>query len=203
MGDIRTAGGDEIAEDDGPIGLALSGGGLKAALFHVGVLARLAELDLLRRIDVISATAGGALTAALYYLHLKRALDEKGDIDSQRLVAMVAALEGHVLDVVKADLGAKLFDNPFANLKRASARHSSAARLGDLLDHHAFRPLWSNDSKRPIEMRDLAIHPRGDKDFNPKSDNPKRYCKAPCLILNATDLATAQSWRFDAERMGV
>ena len=30
------------------LGLALSGGGFRASLFHIGVLARLAELDLLR-----------------------------------------------------------------------------------------------------------------------------------------------------------
>jgi predicted acylesterase/phospholipase RssA len=32
----------------GKVGLALSGGGFRASLFHIGVLARLAELDVLR-----------------------------------------------------------------------------------------------------------------------------------------------------------
>ena len=36
------------------LGLALSGGGHRAAFFHVGVLAKLAELGLLRPIQVIS-----------------------------------------------------------------------------------------------------------------------------------------------------
>src|SRR5215472_14107545 len=38
----------------GKLGLALSGGGFRASLFHVGVLARLAELDLLRHVEVLS-----------------------------------------------------------------------------------------------------------------------------------------------------
>src|SRR5262245_3875403 len=42
----------------GRIGLSLSGGGFRAALFHIGVLARLAELDLLRHVEVISCVSG-------------------------------------------------------------------------------------------------------------------------------------------------
>lgn len=202
MSAIRTPGGDTIPEDDGPIGLALSGDGLKASLFHIGLLARLAELDLLRRIDMISATSGGALIAALYHLRLKRALDADGDIDSGRLIRMVAALERDFLKSVQTDLRARLLENPFANLSRARARHSDARRFGDLLERHLFRPIWNGDHDRPIEMRELAIQPRGDRDFNPITDNKKRYCKAPSLIINAANVDSGRIWRFDAERMG-
>ena len=51
--------------DNGLIGLALSGGGLRAALFHLGALWRLNELSLLPAIDRISAVSGGALLAGL------------------------------------------------------------------------------------------------------------------------------------------
>ena len=202
MVEFRTPGGEEIADDGGPIGLALTGGGLKASLFHIGVLARLAELDLLRRIDVISGTSGGALIAALYHLRLKRALDADGDISTDRLIRMVAALESDFLKVAEIDLRAKLFENPLANLKRASPHHSSAARFSDLLERHFFRPIWTGGPDEPIEMRDLLIHPRGDLDFNPVIDNPKRYCKAPELIINAASLDPGQGWRFDARCMG-
>lgn len=202
MSVIRTPGGEEIAADGGPIGLALSGSGLKASLFHIGVLARLAELDLLRRIDVISANGGGALIGALYHLRLKRALDADGDIDTGRLVTLVAALERDFLSVAKTDLRAGLSSSLLFNLKRVRAHHSSAERLGDLLERHLFRPVWAGDPDWPIEMRQLGIHPRGDRDFNPVTDNRKRYCKAPSLILNAANLASGRLWRFDAERMG-
>ena len=202
MSTVRTAGGDEIPCDGGPIGLALSGGGLKAALFHIGVLARLAELDLLRRIDVVSGTSGGALIAALYHLRLKRALDADGDISTDRLVRIVAALERDVVKAVQTDLRAGLLENPISNLKRASAKHSDAMRLGKLLEQHLFRPVWNGDPGRPIMMRDLAIHPRGDSGFSQIADNRKRYCKAPALVINAANLASGRSWRFDSERMG-
>jgi len=41
------------------IGLALSGGGIRSATFCLGVLQRLKELDLLRRIDYLSTVSGG------------------------------------------------------------------------------------------------------------------------------------------------
>jgi len=202
MVDIRTPSGDKILGDSGPIGLALSGSGLKASLYHIGVLARLAELDLLRQIDVISATGGGAVIAALYHLHLKRALDTQGDIDTGNLARLVASLERDFLNLVQTDLRARLFVNPIANLKRVLPHHSSATRLGMLFERHLFRPIWLGDPDQPIEMRGLAIHPRGDREFNPVIDNQKRYCKAPWLIINATNLGTGRIWRFDAERMG-
>ncbi|MGI9420269.1 MAG: patatin-like phospholipase family protein [Geminicoccaceae bacterium] len=197
-----TADGDPIPGDGGPVGLALTGGGLKAALFHIGVLARLAELDLLRQVDVISATSGGALVAALYHLRLKNALDADGDIDSDRLIRLVSALEQDFLTKVQTDLRARLFENPLINLKRAARHQSSARRLGDLLDRHLFRPVWNGDPDWPIEMRAIAIQPRGDQDFNPITDNRKRYCKAPALVVNAAVLGAGRAWRFDAERMG-
>src|SRR5438552_14311818 len=61
------------------LGLALSGGGHRAAFFHVGVLAKLAELGLLRRIEVISTVSGGSIIGALFYLHLKNLLEDKPD----------------------------------------------------------------------------------------------------------------------------
>jgi len=63
------------------LGLALSGGGHRAAFFHVGVLARLAELGLLRPVQVISTVSGGSIIGALYYLHVKNLLESKADAE--------------------------------------------------------------------------------------------------------------------------
>jgi NTE family protein len=43
--------------------LCLSGGGYRAALFHLGVLRRLEELGTLARVDTISAVSGGSILA--------------------------------------------------------------------------------------------------------------------------------------------
>lgn len=45
------------------IGLALSGGGYRATLFHVGAIIRLYEFDLLKELSRISSVSGGSITA--------------------------------------------------------------------------------------------------------------------------------------------
>jgi len=47
------------------IGLALSGGGFRATLFHIGTLWRLNELGLLEKIARFSSVSGGSITAGL------------------------------------------------------------------------------------------------------------------------------------------
>ena len=54
------------------IGLALSGGGFRASAFHLGVLKRLEELDVLPRITRVSTVSGGSITGALYALKCKQ-----------------------------------------------------------------------------------------------------------------------------------
>jgi hypothetical protein len=49
--------------------LAMSGGGMRAALFHYGALKRLFELNMLEDVEVVSATSGGSLVAALLGVH--------------------------------------------------------------------------------------------------------------------------------------
>jgi NTE family protein len=46
------------------IALALSGGGFRASIFHLGVLKRLAESGWLQRVDVLSTVSGGSIIAA-------------------------------------------------------------------------------------------------------------------------------------------
>ncbi len=48
-----------------PIGLALSGGGFRAAGFHLGVLARLADEGLLEDVTALSTVSGGSLAISL------------------------------------------------------------------------------------------------------------------------------------------
>ena len=45
-------------------GLALSGGGYRAALFHLGALRRLNELGALSRVDTVSSVSGGSIVSA-------------------------------------------------------------------------------------------------------------------------------------------
>ncbi|WP_035564428.1 patatin-like phospholipase family protein [Hymenobacter sp. IS2118] len=51
------------------IGLALSGGGYRAAAFHLGTLRKLHELGRLAEVDVLSTISGGSITGAAYCLY--------------------------------------------------------------------------------------------------------------------------------------
>ncbi len=50
---------------DPPLGLVLSGGGIRAMVFHLGVMTRLAELGALERIKRVSTVSGGSLLVGL------------------------------------------------------------------------------------------------------------------------------------------
>lgn len=58
------------------IGLALSGGGFRASIFHLGVIRRLEELKIMPNVNVISAVSGGSILAAFYACEMENQLRE-------------------------------------------------------------------------------------------------------------------------------
>src|SRR2546422_4279855 len=55
--------------DDKLSGLAMSGGGFRATLFHLGTLWRLNELAYLPKVDRISSVSGGSITSGVLGVH--------------------------------------------------------------------------------------------------------------------------------------
>jgi NTE family protein len=53
------------------IGLSLSGGGYRAAVFHLGTLKKLNDLSILDKVDVLSTISGGSITGAAWCLSTK------------------------------------------------------------------------------------------------------------------------------------
>ena len=64
----------------------------RATLYHLGVLARLADADALRHVEAISCVSGGAIVGAHYFLLLRNLLERKRDADITRedYIAVVA-----------------------------------------------------------------------------------------------------------------
>jgi predicted acylesterase/phospholipase RssA len=62
--------------EEGHIGLALSGGGFRASLFHLGVIRRLEELGIMEKVSVVSAVSGGSIIAAFYLSEVEKQLRE-------------------------------------------------------------------------------------------------------------------------------
>src|SRR5262249_6263983 len=103
----------------GKIGLALSGGGFRASLFHIGVLARLAELDVLRGVEVLSCVSGGSIIGAHYYLEVRKLLQTKSDKDitKEDYIDIVAKVRKDFLDGVQRNIRTRVVLNPLLTLK--------------------------------------------------------------------------------------
>ena len=201
--------GDEMPAPKAPtrekLGLAMSGGGFRAAFFHVGVLAQMARLGLLRHVEVISTVSGGSIVGALYYLHVKRLLEEKNDekITDEDYLRILQELEVEFLRGVQRNIRLRTFLNPMKNLRMAFADYSRTDHIGELYDYYLYRAVFRPAKSTLIEMRELKIQPGGDKpDFSPLKDNADRANKVPILLINATTLNTGHNWRFEAVRMG-
>jgi NTE family protein len=193
--------------------LALSGGGFRAAFFHLGVLARLAELGLLRQVEVISTVSGGSIIGALYYLRVKDLLDNvsDGEVTDDHYVEIVARIEQEFLTGVERHVRGRAYANIVKNVKMARANYSRSDRIGELYDETFYRPAWEHPihgtprsrDRQLIEMRELLIAPPGaDGEFKPLRDNGERQARVPILLLNATSLNSGHNWRFEAVGMG-
>ena len=103
------------------LGLALSGGGHRAAFFHIGVFAKLAELGLLRRVEVISTVSGGSIVGALYYLHVKNLLEDKSDeaIADADYIELVRQVEREYREGAATNIRGSAWANPVANFHMA------------------------------------------------------------------------------------
>jgi predicted acylesterase/phospholipase RssA len=190
---------------EGKVGLALSGGGFRAALFHIGVLASLAERDLLKNIEVISCVSGGSIIGAYYYLHLKNLLEKKQDHEITRkdYIDLVKTIEKNFLIGVQKNLRMRVLTNWGCNMRMIFSKdYSRTHRLGELYEKHLFTTIERYTDKKEIYMQDLFIKPANQKDFSIAVDNNGRMNKVPQLILNATSVNTGHNWQFTASWMG-
>jgi predicted acylesterase/phospholipase RssA len=196
-----------MASVEPKLGVALSGGGHRAAFFHVGVLAKLAELGLLRRVEVISTVSGGSIVGALYYLHVKNLLEDKPDkeITDADYVDVVRTVEREYREAAATNVRGSALANLVANLKMVKPTYSRTDRAGEIYEARFYARAWRGRPKRDgrIAMRDLLIQPHGHtKPFNPDTDNQTRQARVPILLLEATTLNTGHNWRFEAMYMG-
>jgi predicted acylesterase/phospholipase RssA len=199
------------AEFDGKLGLALSGGGFRASFFHIGVLARLAELDLLRHVEVISCVSGGSIVGAHYYLLLRRLLQTTPDgrIEHGHYLKIVEDLLDQFLAGVQKNIRMRVAASWLANLRMILQpnTYSRSQRLGYLYEKYLYAQVVDGEEKHKRWLNDAFIVPRRDDEtwddsFSPKLENWLRAAKVPVLALNATALNTGRNWQFTASWMG-
>jgi NTE family protein len=106
------------------IGLALSGGGFRAAAFHLGVFRKLKALGLLDRIDLLSCVSGGSIAGAFLALNWGKAdtLDRLERYLATRSIAVTSVLGG-LLDPTasRVDWLADSYDNDLFEEKTLAA----------------------------------------------------------------------------------
>ena len=190
----------------GKIGLGLSGGGFRASLYHIGVLAKLAELDVLRRVEVLSCVSGGSVIGAHYYLEVRKLLQEKADSEITRedYIEIVKRVQKEFLRGVQRNVRTRVLSEPITNLRMIFTRnYSRTLRAGELFESEIFSLVPDGGGRGERFINDLYVKPKGEPpDFRPKYNNWRREAKVPILILNAATLNTGHSWHFTASYMG-
>lgn len=188
------------------VGLALSGGGFRASIFHLGVIRRLEELGLMVDVEVISAVSGGSIIAAYYVIEMER-----------RLRHFAKEFEGNQSNTKPEDtrkklveLRVKLFEEIAKDFLRV-VNHNLRTRA--LIFHWFFHPLLAVKSLGPGQNRSDVIQREYDKwlyhdatlDELPsvtigrvqaRSKKPDPILVGPQLVLNTTSLMTGQRKPF-------
>ncbi len=197
-----------LSRDRGKVGLALSGGGFRASLYHLGVMARLAEAGVLGSVEVLSTVSGGSIVGAQYYLELKRRLElhathhlneltskDYCDAVSEVIDTFVTGVQKNLRTCALADIG--------KNVKMIfSKTYGRSHRLGELYEEHLYGLIKDGHPKgQPRTMPSLLITPKQGT-FSPKFHNWERQSKVPILLLNTTSLNSGHNWHFTASWMG-
>jgi predicted acylesterase/phospholipase RssA len=213
---LREFFGDSIATAQsisrGKIGLALSGGGFRASFFHIGVLAKLAEFDVLRSIEVLSCVSGGSIVGAHYYLKVRRLLQAKPDtqaaLSRTDYLRIVQQMTQEFIGGVERNIRTRVAAEFWTNFKMMFLPHySRTRRAGELYEKEIYSRAGESGAARQLWLNQLRIEPldsKGEprKDFQPKYHNWRRHAKVPILVLNATTLNTGHNWQFTATWMG-
>jgi predicted acylesterase/phospholipase RssA len=122
------------------LGLALSGGGSRAAAFHRGTIAALIELGLIDRVRVVSTVSGGSVFGAAWL-----AARARGESDDDFLAAMRGQLaKGFIL---RALVALRTLLVPFPGTNRTHL-------LADAFDRYLFR-----GPKGAMKLADLPVEP--------------------------------------------
>ena len=197
----------------GKVGLALSGGGFRASFYHLGVLACLAEFDVLRHVEVLSCVSGGSIVGACYWLALRNRLLQGPTMTRQDYVDLVASLIAHFEKAVAVDVRRQMQPSKAAIAFQVLVRKQQGAmdpeETAKALDGYFYRPLLGANQAGRLFMHELPFTPKdhdpaltASTDFIPDRHNWLRANKVPGLVLNATTVNTGRGWQFTPTWMG-
>jgi predicted acylesterase/phospholipase RssA len=196
----------------GKVGLALSGGGFRASYYHLGVLAKLAERDMLKHVEVLSCVSGGSIVGTCYWLALRKRMLDPKPMARDDYVLLIQSLITQFHKAVKTDLRAHVQPTKLrAFFRLATNRHGAidSEKVAFHLEEHFFRGFVEPKLIGAIFMDQLGYTPAdhdpgsvGPGDFSPNKHNWLREHKVPALVLNATSMNTGHAWQCTVTWMG-
>ncbi len=180
------------------IGLALSGGGYRAAAYHLGTFRKLNEMGLLDEIDIISSNSGGSITNAYY-----ATTDEKAE--KTRLEQLESGMkEGLQRSIIKG-----ILKNGRFILIATCILMLSATIIGLL-----FRPTYSWVSLVLLVLSLsafaryqfwlLPISKINEELYNKFFFKGKKICdftESPTIVINSTNTDTGRLFTFSQKKM--
>lgn len=177
------------------VGLALSGGGFRTALFHIGVLLQLARLGILKETEVISMVSGGSIVGAAFYLRLLDRLLKGGPLNDADMVEVVEDLARTFPAGVKHNVRMHAFSSYWANVRMSKANYSRSDRVAELYERLFLDGVLA-------DQREAVTLPRLQELCQGLPEGPPSRGGMPALFINATSLNSGRDWRFSIDTMG-
>ena len=153
--------------------LALSGGGYRAMLFHIGSLRRLNDARLLSRLSIVSSVSGGSITAGIL---------------AHRWPLLIFDNDG------RAENFPDVIERPLRAL--ADQTLDSSSILGGLA------PFQSSGELQVKKFDKHLFNGAKLADIVPGGKVTAMQRPRPLFIFNATSLQTGERWQFRARAMG-
>jgi len=185
------------------IGLALSGGGFRASLFHLGVIRRLEELGIMEDVSIVSAVSGGSIVAAFYLCEMEKELREsrlkRTKADRVELFERIAE---RFLKAVDHNLRTRAliftpFYHPIFFVKSLIFQAFRRGARAELIQAEYDEFFFYNDTldQLPVERPEDGAKQVVSKCV--KSDKEPYY--GPRLLLNTTSLLTGERKTFSRD----
>jgi predicted acylesterase/phospholipase RssA len=185
------------------IGLALSGGGFRASLFHLGVIRRLEELGIMEDVSIVSAVSGGSIVAAFYLCEMEKELRESRlKRETADRVVLFERIAERFLKAVEHNLRTRAliftpFYHPVSFVKYVALKAFRRGARAELIQAEYDKFFFYKDTldQLPVER------PRKDEEPEAvecvKGGLEPYY--GPRLLLNTTSLLTGQRTTFSRD----
>jgi NTE family protein len=168
----------ELTASDVTIGLALSGGGFRATLFHLGALRRLNDLGLLSKMTMISSVSGGSILNGLLASRWQRLRQDVSGIFQN--------FQEEVETPTREFCSKNLRNYPLLT-GRLNPLHWKELLTEDYSVSNLLAEKYDSDLLHGATMQTI-------RDIFEKG--------GPRFVFCATNLGAGVNWVFDAKRMG-